>query len=117
MSAEIPEQREELIPRVSPVIKLKMGEKAIDMTYNNTRIYLFPKLYKAMNHVFVVTDPEIPSGYFLWADQNPDLIEQLAAKDYPSTRDPFPSDKDVESYLKHQEAVLEKELSEFKGGE
>ena len=104
------ERQEPLIPRPSAEIRLRVGERAITLTYLNAEVFLFSEPYEMMNHVYYFPGGDENNCYFFDSEN---LIDQLAEQDYPINSRPWPSDADVLAYERYQSQLLAKELEEL----
>jgi hypothetical protein len=96
------------IERISPVIKLELTEgHAVDMTYANTRMFLFREPYALMNHLFY-TKPDRMSGMYVFVGQA--LLEEFFTKQYPQCHEPYPSDGDILAFRTWERRNLDAEL-------
>lgn len=109
--SEQTEHKEALIPRETPVINVKIGERAVGLTYDNTFLYTFGHGYKAMDHIYVKDETvEPPIGTYIWREQHPELFERLFLAEFQSLKAPYPQDVDIESYEEMQARNLDGEL-------
>jgi hypothetical protein len=77
----------------SPIVKLE-DEEVLQLTYENTCVYLYKEPYTNLNHVRVQSVDK--NGYYTYfaADE---LIEVLIGQNYPHFIQPFPEEKTLAS--------------------
>lgn len=68
-----------------PQLNLNVNGEAIEARRDNTTLYTFLGHMAIYNHVFIVTDEEQPSGFYLFNDHPvyPEMADFLARNDYP----------------------------------
>jgi hypothetical protein len=85
------------IERKSPVIEFEIKGRVFECHYGNTFIYTFPGIYTDFNHVFIM-DEDMDRGTYIF--NCPDLMDGLHDYDFPTTHQPWPSEQDVEAFIK-----------------
>lgn len=103
------EHKEPLIPRHSPEVALRIGERALNLTYFNTVVSIYTDPFDIMNNVQHKNGDDKPLTIF----HCDELIDQLAELDYFINSRPWPSDNVIRLYERFQSQRLEQELEEL----
>jgi hypothetical protein len=88
------------IPRETPIVNICINGSEVSLSYADTAIYKYPKGLEHFNHVYIQD-----MGYLFGFD---DFVEKLEEQGFPRCELPFPSDEDVEAFIKCVVPELEK---------
>lgn len=91
------------IPRQSPEYEVLIrGERAV-FTYGNIMCYFFAKEYEAFNHIFYLRENNLHTYIF----NAQETMDQLHDFGYPMCYEPYPSEEDVEAFIRSETQDLD----------
>lgn len=93
------------IDRSTPEITAQIGERILELTYNNTVVVTYYHPYQDFRHLHVEEDDTIDLVYL-----SDELIDICLDNHYPTALMPFPSEKQYEDYMEAQRRSLESDL-------
>lgn len=96
------------INRRSPEVTAQIGERILELTYNNTVVVNYYPPYQEFRHLQVETEDSVDLVYL-----SDELVNILIENHYPMAVMPFPSEKQCEDYLEAQSRSLDRELGEL----
>lgn len=87
-----------------PCVEIELGSIAVRLTYRNCTLYTYESTtdafdYSFMNHAYFRPD-ETDDPIFIF--DSPELIEQLDGLKFPNFRLPYPTPRDIETYVDYQ---------------
>ena len=97
------------IQRSSPQVRFEILGVSYVVNYMNCAVYTFPEKYEIFNHVYI-DNPENPDGEGTYIFNTPDLLEGLQGYLFPNYMLPYPSEPDVEAYIKCEMQDLDGEI-------
>lgn len=87
-----------------PCMNLNVYGERVEARRDNTTLYTFLGHLACYNHVFVVTDSEEPSGFYIFGDQPvfKEMAEYMFETDYPMHLNmPEVAECDVDAWNRH----------------
>lgn len=84
-----------------PILTLQGADEEYELRRDNTTLYTFLGKAALYDHVFIVTDPEEPTGFYMWNDHPayPGVADFMFTNDYPMHLNmPEVSECDLQGY-------------------
>ncbi len=108
-------EKMEFIPPKSPEFIIQIGEKAVSLTWDNSRLYLFPERYAYMNHLYIPHDDEPEEAICMFG--NAKMFKKMFKNSWPTTFAPYPNEQDREVYMSYTTSTFDEEWDEYNKGE
>lgn len=104
------------IPRRSPELSIKLGEKTLVATWYTTSVHIYRAPYSHMNHLRH-QEPGEARGLIAFNGGNEAPAMALMQRGYPVTYASEPDDWVLARYMEMEERNLESEIVQLQGGE